>query len=190
MNYRKTRYIVDDSKIPPEFLEQKKFQDYLPQRIVTQPEYGRTNEKIISRSIKSQPVFYEKETRSYFPLQKLFKSLLIHPNDPQPKRISEDSKAKLDEEKVDELLSAFTSELDYLDTQTDYEYKMKISEDYILVIVMNYLHSLDGYPINIDFSFKLTPKGKRLCKFEGNIYHYKENFIHSYINSKINSFFS
>lgn len=178
LRYQKLKFAIDDSKIPEEFLEQKTFHNYLPQSSLSGTERNRGRHKTNLGNSNSRSQVKEKANGKpgvfvYGLLPILFG------------RVAPNTQENLQEEIVDEILVAFDSELNYLDKQTDYEYTLTISGENALIIHMEYLHSIEGYPACLEFLFGLDRKGKRFVGIDGKYYRYKENYIQDYLMDKI-----
>jgi hypothetical protein len=112
-------------------------------------------------------------------LRKIYKSLPLLGN----RHRKEEKKSNHTDEVKERLLEILDPEMDYLDTQGDYEYRVALTDDSI-TLSLNYLRAMPYYPKKVNFIYSIK-EGRQLCTVNGHEYVYQPDLLRRYINEEI-----
>lgn len=182
LRYQKVQFQVGEEFVPPDLLVKKSVGDFTDGRYQRKHlAEGSHFTNSIDRGFTSQ----HKQVRARPRLSGIWHSLkrAIKPSGQSDVLVEQQSAV------LDSILELIDGELNYLDLQHEYSYKLVMSTDGELVITMHYIHQMPYYPEKPVFYFGISkeyPKGYVRVE-EGDTQPYTSSFIVNYITQRVNA---
>ncbi|MDD2522407.1 MAG: Mov34/MPN/PAD-1 family protein [Anaerolineaceae bacterium] len=186
LQYSRVDYLVDDSLIPADFKESKAMTDFLPTQSMT----------VIPAALPtSDPTLPIRKPRLIKGMDRMF-SRVLHSLFRKKQATERTETAVSDtltpvlpgkDPGVAPLLDMVNNELDFLESQIDYAYSLKV-QDSELLVSMNYVRKMEYYPQKLEFAFGLSEAGG-YALIEDKKLIYTPNFIMEQIHTAVNNYY-
>ena len=184
LNYNRLDYLVGSSYIPQEILEKNRITDFVPTKSVFQQFNPKPIKQMYERNNKGRladqrasPI-WERVVNAFRQREKNFSSKNRRDKDKQSSVIIKDDFQSL-------LLGLIEDEIVYLESQSDYNFSLKMIGDNELLVTMNYIRKMHNYPSHIRMIFGITKEHTGYVKANQKIYRYSPGFIKMYLARNI-----
>lgn len=184
LKYNRLEYLVGSTYIPQEILEKNRVADFIPTKSVSQhlnpnPTIQRSerNNKVRVNGQRALSI-WERVASTFRRREQDFSSDNGRDTDKQsPGIITADFQSLL--------LSLIEDEIGYLESQSDYNFSLKLIDDYELLVTMSYIRNMHNYPRHIRMIFGITKEQTGYVKTNQKIYRYSPGFIKMYLARNI-----
>ena len=184
LNYNKLNFLVGSSYIPQEILEKNRIADFVPTKSITHHLSPKLTEHRAER-IKNDRVDDKRVLSIWERVANAFRlrEQKVSSNNGRDKKKRTPVMNNIDFQSL--LLGLVEEEINYLESQSDYNFSLKIIDDYELLVTMNYIRKMHNYPSHIRMIFGITKEQTGYVKANQKIYRYFPGFIKMYLAKNI-----